>query len=213
MKNDGQPIRDSVPWNFRCTKDPHWLNKIFLFGTEIWADQLKNNPVWLFVCYIEVSDIINIEGARYYIDVIVLFLPLICFEDIFLIEHFIPYLDMFLRTFLFHDFCLLPSYVFADASWPDANLEQRSQLSGTDLYVSTWGKTFDELQSQQGPPLYKRTSWNEIQRVLHRNSDWFKLCFSYSVLKMRRVTYRMVQEFFPQFVHIDMITKLLNTNE
>ena len=99
MKNNGQPIRDSVPWNFWCTKDPHWLNKIFLFGTEIWADQLKNNPVWLFVCYIEVSDIINIEGARYYIDVIVLFLPLICFEDIFLIEHFIPYLDMFLRTF------------------------------------------------------------------------------------------------------------------
>ena len=44
MKNDGQPIRDFVPWNSRCTKDPHWLNKIFLFGTEIWADQLKKPP-------------------------------------------------------------------------------------------------------------------------------------------------------------------------
>ena len=55
--------------------------------------------IWLFDCYIEVSDIICIEGARYYRDITVLFLPLICFEDIFLIEHFIPYLDMFLRTF------------------------------------------------------------------------------------------------------------------
>ena len=39
MKNNGQPIRDSVPWNFRCTKDPCWLNIVFLFGTENWADQ------------------------------------------------------------------------------------------------------------------------------------------------------------------------------
>ena len=82
---------------------------------------------------LRVLDIIYIEGARYYIDVIVLFLPLICFSGYFLF-----------------DFCLLPWYVFEDASWPVANLEQRSQLSGTDLYVSTWGKTSDELQSQQG---------------------------------------------------------------
>ena len=146
--------------------------------------------VWLFVCYIEVSDITYIEGARYYIDVIVLFLPLICFSGYFLF-----------------DFCFLPWYVFEDASWPVANLEQRSQLSGTDLYVSTWGKTSDELQSQQGRLLYKRTSC-DVQKF------WLaKLCFSYSVLKMRRVTYRMVQDFFPQFVHIEIITKLLKTNE
>ena len=41
MKNDEQPIRYSVPWNSRCTKDPHWLNNVFPFGTEIWADQSK----------------------------------------------------------------------------------------------------------------------------------------------------------------------------
>ena len=44
MKNDGQPIRDSVPWNSRCTKDPRWLNNVFLFSTEIWAEQLKKAP-------------------------------------------------------------------------------------------------------------------------------------------------------------------------
>ena len=44
MKNDGQPIRDSVPWNFWCTKDPRWLNNIFLFSTENWAEQLKKPP-------------------------------------------------------------------------------------------------------------------------------------------------------------------------
>ena len=42
MKNDGQPIRDSVPW---CTKDPRWLNNVFLFSTEIWAEQLKKHLV------------------------------------------------------------------------------------------------------------------------------------------------------------------------
>ena len=45
MKNDGQPIRYSVPRNSRCTKDPRWLNNVFLFSTEIWADQLKKHPV------------------------------------------------------------------------------------------------------------------------------------------------------------------------
>ena len=45
MKNDGQPIRDSVPWNSRYTKDPRWLNNVFIFSTEIWAEQLKKNPV------------------------------------------------------------------------------------------------------------------------------------------------------------------------
>ena len=49
MKNDGQPIRDSVPWNSRCTKDPHWLNNIFLFSTEIWAEQLKKPPCILYI--------------------------------------------------------------------------------------------------------------------------------------------------------------------
>ena len=44
MKNDGQPIRDSVPWNSRCTKDPRWLNNVFLFSTEIWVEQLKKAP-------------------------------------------------------------------------------------------------------------------------------------------------------------------------
>ena len=41
MKNNGQPIRVSVPWNSRCTKGPRWLNNVFLFSTEIWAEQLK----------------------------------------------------------------------------------------------------------------------------------------------------------------------------
>ena len=50
MKNDGQPIRDSVLWDSRRTKDTHWLNNVFLFCTEIWAEQLKKHPVvyWLW---------------------------------------------------------------------------------------------------------------------------------------------------------------------
>ena len=44
MKNNGQPIRDSVPWNSRCKKDPRWLNNVFLFSTEILAGQLKKAP-------------------------------------------------------------------------------------------------------------------------------------------------------------------------
>ena len=47
MKNDGQPIRVSVPWNSRCTKGPRWLNNVFLFSTEIWAEQLKKPPCTL----------------------------------------------------------------------------------------------------------------------------------------------------------------------
>ena len=43
-KNDGQPIRVSVPWNSWCTNDPRWLNNVFLFSTEIWAEQLKKAP-------------------------------------------------------------------------------------------------------------------------------------------------------------------------
>ena len=45
MKNDGQPFRDSFPWISQCTKDPHWLKKVLLFSTEIWAEQLKKHPV------------------------------------------------------------------------------------------------------------------------------------------------------------------------
>ena len=44
MKSDGQPIKESVPWSSRCTVDPRWLNNIFLFSTEISADQLKKPP-------------------------------------------------------------------------------------------------------------------------------------------------------------------------
>ena len=39
-------FRDSVPWNFWCTKDPRWLNNIFLFSTEILAEQLKKHPAF-----------------------------------------------------------------------------------------------------------------------------------------------------------------------
>ena len=46
MKNNGQPIRDSVPWNSRCTKDPRWLNNVFIFSTEIWAEQLKKSTLY-----------------------------------------------------------------------------------------------------------------------------------------------------------------------
>ena len=59
MKNDGQPIRDSVPWNSRCTKDPCWLNNVFLFSTEIWTKQLKNT-------------LYDIHWRRYYVFLIVL---------------------------------------------------------------------------------------------------------------------------------------------
>ena len=52
MKNNGRPIRDSVPWNSLCTKDPRWLNNRFLFNTEIWAEQLKKTPcMHAFVIY------------------------------------------------------------------------------------------------------------------------------------------------------------------
>ena len=47
MKNDGQPIRDSVPLNSQCTKDPRKFNNVFLFSTEIWAKQLKKHPVYI----------------------------------------------------------------------------------------------------------------------------------------------------------------------
>ena len=63
MKNDGQPIRDSVPWNSRCTKDLRWLNNVFLFSTEIGADQSKkitlyirhayNQPIWIGVATLQ----------------------------------------------------------------------------------------------------------------------------------------------------------------
>ena len=46
MKSDGQPIRDFVPLNSQCTNDPHdWLNDVFLFSTEIWAEQLKKHAL------------------------------------------------------------------------------------------------------------------------------------------------------------------------
>ena len=51
MKNDGHPIRDSVPWNFRCIKDPRWLKNVFLFNTEIWADQSKKPPCITFISF------------------------------------------------------------------------------------------------------------------------------------------------------------------
>ena len=44
MKNDEQPIRDSVPWYSRYTRDPRCLNTVFLFSTEIRADQSKKPP-------------------------------------------------------------------------------------------------------------------------------------------------------------------------
>ena len=39
MKNDGQPIRNS-----RCAKDPPWLSNVFLFSSELWAEQVKKPP-------------------------------------------------------------------------------------------------------------------------------------------------------------------------
>ena len=51
MKNDWQPIRDSIPWNSCCTKDPCWLNNVFLFSIIIRAEQLKQSPctIWVLV--------------------------------------------------------------------------------------------------------------------------------------------------------------------
>ena len=50
MISNGQPIRDSVPRNSRCTKDPRWLNNVFLFITKIRVEQIKKHPVWLSPC-------------------------------------------------------------------------------------------------------------------------------------------------------------------
>ena len=30
-------------------KDPRWLNNVFLFSTEIWAEQLKKQPVNVYI--------------------------------------------------------------------------------------------------------------------------------------------------------------------
>ena len=47
MKKNGQPIIDSVPWNSCCTKDPRWLNNVFLFSIEVWAEHLEKTPcIW-----------------------------------------------------------------------------------------------------------------------------------------------------------------------
>ena len=42
MKNDGQPMRGFVPWNCWNKEGSRWLNNVFLFSTEIGAEQLKN---------------------------------------------------------------------------------------------------------------------------------------------------------------------------
>ena len=52
MKNVGQPIRDSLPWYSWFTKDPRWLNNVFLFSTEIWAEQLKKAPCILYIVFL-----------------------------------------------------------------------------------------------------------------------------------------------------------------
>ena len=53
IKNNGQPIRDSVPWNSQFTKDPRWLNNVFLFSTEIWAEHFKKNTLYHPQLYIQ----------------------------------------------------------------------------------------------------------------------------------------------------------------
>ena len=62
MKIDRQPIRDPVPWNSRCTKDPRWLNNVFLFSTEIWTEQLKKHPVCTCLCLLTTTWIQRIAG-------------------------------------------------------------------------------------------------------------------------------------------------------
>ena len=37
--------QSDILFHSRCTKDPRWLNNVFLFSTEIWAEQFKNHPV------------------------------------------------------------------------------------------------------------------------------------------------------------------------
>ena len=55
MKNIGQPIRDSLPWYSWCTKDPRWLNNVFLFSTEIWAEQLEKPPAYFIAEQVLIS--------------------------------------------------------------------------------------------------------------------------------------------------------------
>ena len=62
MKSDGQPIRDPVPWNSRCTKYPRWLNNVFLFSTGIWTEQLKKHPVCTCLCLLTTTWIQRIAG-------------------------------------------------------------------------------------------------------------------------------------------------------
>ena len=47
MKNDGQTIRDSDPWNSRWTKDPHWLNNVFLLSTVLQGLERYDLPAML----------------------------------------------------------------------------------------------------------------------------------------------------------------------
>ena len=35
-----------------CTTDAHWLNNVFLFSTEIWAEQLKKPPWKSRICIV-----------------------------------------------------------------------------------------------------------------------------------------------------------------
>ena len=44
MKNKLQPTRTTFSRNFQCKKALHWLSKLFHFGTENRADQLKKTP-------------------------------------------------------------------------------------------------------------------------------------------------------------------------
>ena len=40
-----------VTWNSPCTKDPRWLNNVFLFSAEIWADQSEKPPCITFISF------------------------------------------------------------------------------------------------------------------------------------------------------------------
>ena len=67
MKNYGQPIRDSVPWNSQCTKDPCWLNNIFRCASISWFQVVTQWVSYFFLqlAHLRVFQIYHDMNRRY----------------------------------------------------------------------------------------------------------------------------------------------------
>ena len=49
-KNKLQPTRALLPIKFQCKTAPHWLGKLFDFGTENREEQIKQTPCKMYIC-------------------------------------------------------------------------------------------------------------------------------------------------------------------